>query len=81
MPRLNHHAKRAATLRISRGHAMDIVRSLGEQDRVMGDTDAPAEQLARWRQSGRECGDVALVTALDLLGADAEPIYARARGR
>lgn len=81
MSRPTHRGGRTAAPRLGRAHASDIVRSLAEQDAAMGDTDPPAEQLARWRQSGRECGDHALVTAIDLLGTDAEAIYARARGR
>ena len=64
--------------------ARDAVRSLAKQDVEYFTefaTDSPYDAIARWRQSGREAGDVELVEAIDLLGIEAEDIYARARFR
>lgn len=60
--------------------AIAIVRGLADQDRRADDvTDPPADQIRRWRQCGREAGDLRIVEAIDTLGADyAIGIYSRA---
>ena len=61
--------------------AIAVVRGLADQDRRADDvTDPPADQIRRWRQSGREGGDLRIVEAIDLLGSDAVDVYASARG-
>jgi hypothetical protein len=60
---------------VNHGVARRIVADLARQDRKNGDLGPAVEQVIRWRQAGREAGDVVLVEAIDTLGDEAVEVY------